>query len=339
MKVALKPHMTKSVAAGVFLLAGVTAVGPLAVLEPCVSLSPAERRALESGGVVSRALPANDRQVALFAATRIAADADTFVTATRAIADLKKSSFVVAIQRFSDPPKLADLDGLVPADRDINALAVCAIDDCSFKFTRNEIAAVVRTRTVSGTSRAVLEAAVRQVLFDRVTRYLSEGLGSLPPIENRGHARRWDETLAAMRAESPCLTQFPPLAAWLSGDPPGGHDIESFVYWSYENYGAGKPVILITHVAIFRPSADSAIVVGKQLFASRYMDGGIAMTALIAERATDAHYLVYLNRTSVDLLGGLLGGLKRSMLESRLENEGSFIIDKLRARLERSASE
>jgi len=124
--------MMKVVAAGVLLLAGVTAAGPLAVLEPCVSLAPAEQRALGNGAVVSRALPANDRQVALFAATRIDADAETFVTATRAIADLKKSSFVVANQRFSDPPKLADLDGLVPADRDINALGACAIDACSF---------------------------------------------------------------------------------------------------------------------------------------------------------------------------------------------------------------
>src|SRR5687767_12638534 len=100
----LEYHMTNSIAAGLLVLAGVTAAAPLTVLRPCVSLSLTDQRVLESGGVVSRALPAHDGQIAMFAATRVAADAETFVAATRAIADLNKSSFVVAIQRFSNPP-------------------------------------------------------------------------------------------------------------------------------------------------------------------------------------------------------------------------------------------
>ena len=74
---------------------------------------------------------------------------------------------------------------------------------------------------------------------------------------------------------------------------------------------------------------------GKQVFATRYMTGGLSLTAITTDTATGANYLVYLNRTGVDLLGGLFGSLKRSVLESRLKSEVPNIIQNLRVRLER----
>lgn len=65
------------------------------------------------------------------------------------------------------------------------------------------------------------------------------------------------------------------------------------------------------------------------------MTGGVSLTALTTDIATGANYLVYLNRTGVDLLGGFLGPLKRSLLESRLKSELPDTIRKLRVRLER----
>jgi hypothetical protein len=77
------------------------------------------------------------------------------------------------------------------------------------------------------------------------------------------------------------------------------------------------------------------IVVGKQIMATRYLDGGLAMTAITTD-SDGTRYLTYLNRSSVDLLGGLLGSVKRAVLESRLSGEVPEIITKLRTRLERS---
>jgi hypothetical protein len=153
------------------------------------------------------------------------------------------------------------------------------------------------------------------------------------PIANRGATHRLDETLAALQQASPCLLQAAPLAAWVRHhDAPG---VESFLYWSQEVYGPGKPVVLVTHVAIARPEPGQAIVIGKQIFASRYLDGALAMTA-IATDADGRRYLAYLNRSQVDLLGGLFGGLKRAILESRLSDELPVIVSKLKERLETS---
>lgn len=161
---------------------------------------------------------------------------------------------------------------------------------------------------------------------------MSAGLAALPPIANRSTSWRLDDVLSGLQAQSPHLLQVPPLGAWLRGRE--SDYIESFLYWSQEHYGSGKPVIAVTHLGILRDSR-GAVVVGKQIFASRYMNGALSLITLTTDQA-GAHYLVYLNRSTVDLLDGLFGAIARGMLESRLSSEVPEIILKLRDRLERS---
>ena len=317
----------------VLLFTAASAMDPMAIVEPSVTLSVADRDRLGRGELVSRVLPARKGQVAVFAATRIDAEPETLIAAARDIADLKKSRLVSAIGRFSDPPQLSDLDALTLEAHDRDVLAACEPGRCSFKLAAIEIEAIKRDRPgdVDGDR---ITMAVRRVMLQRVQAYLSAGLAALPPIENRPTPWRLYEVLAAAQAESPRLLQLPPLASWI-GDAPDRGSLESFVYWSKELFGSGKPVILITHVAIHRPAPGTAVVVGKQIFASRYLNGALSMSALTT---TDGgqRYLVYLNRSTVDVLGGLFGGIKRAMLESRLSGEMPELIARLRGRLERS---
>ena len=312
-------------------VAAVAVANPLAVITPCITLSADDARALGRGEVVSRMLPERDHQVGLFAVTRVTAAPAVLVDATRNIADMKKSTFVTAIRRFSSPPRLSDLDTLVLADRDVAALADCSVGACAFKLTAPEIQLLARLRREGGGTADALLRAFRRVLFERVTTYLRGGLGAVPPIANRQNAGALAATMAELEAHSQCIAQ-PGLSEWVRNG--AGSDVENFLYWSQELYRSGRPVILVTHVAIVEQGGH-ATVVGKQIFASRYMDGAIAMTAITTDEASGVRYLVYMNRSSVDLLGGLLGGLRRAVIESRLKGQVPDIIQRLRGRLER----
>jgi len=308
---------------------------PFGPVAPAVTLSTAQRAAVDRGEVLAFAVPGHRGQVAAFGATRVNVEPESLARAARDIAALKKSRFVEAIRRFSDPPLLSDLDELQLNGRDLQALAACEIGNCSFKLAAIEIETVKRLRDgdVNGER---LTAALRRVLFDRVIGYRAAGLAAVPPIVNRGKPWRLDEVFVALTAESPHLLQSPPFGAWMRDQPQRNGEIETFLYWSKEYYGAGKPVILITDIAIYQPSRDAVIVAGKQLFSNRYMNGALSLMAITTD-ARGAHYLIYLNRTTVDLLGGLFGGLKRAMLESHVADEMPEIIARLRARLERSS--
>jgi hypothetical protein len=48
----------------------------------------------------------------------------------------------------------------------------------------------------------------------------------------------------------------------------------------------------------------------------------------------EANYLVYVNRSQLDLLGGIFGFLKRSVLEGRIRRDTPKILRGLRDRLE-----
>jgi hypothetical protein len=99
----------------------------------------------------------------------------------------------------------------------------------------------------------------------------------------------------------------------------------------------GKAVVTATHVSIFRPppgpAVPAVIVAGKQIYASRYMNGELTLTMLFG--AGSPGYLVHVNRSHLDALGGRFGGLKRAVLETAIKSEAADVLARLRGRLER----
>jgi hypothetical protein len=110
---------------------------------------------------------------------------------------------------------------------------------------------------------------------------------------------------------------------------------DSFLYWSKEHYGRGKPVISVTQVHVVRPTGPSLpalVVIGQEIFASHYRDGSLG-TTFVLESAT-TRYLAYLNRSRLDRLDGMFGGLKRAIVERKLRSEVKDVIAGIRRRIE-----
>ena len=73
-------------------------------------------------------------------------------------------------------------------------------------------------------------------------------------------------------------------------------------------------------------------VTGTQLFATHYYYASLGLTYLVG--GEERRYLVYVNRTELDVLGGFFGSLKRAVLDSRLRRDVARLITGLRGRLE-----
>jgi hypothetical protein len=76
-----------------------------------------------------------------------------------------------------------------------------------------------------------------------------------------------------------------------------------------------------------------ALVASRQVYASHYMTGALATTAVFGARNGAPGYLTHLNRSRIDVLGGLLGPVARLVIERRLRAEAAVVIDGLRTRL------
>lgn len=246
---------------------------------------------------------------------------------------------MLAIRRFSDPPVLEDLEGLVLDRSDLDAIRRCRPGDCDIRLGGAEIQSLQDAAGAAGSrSEDAVQQEFRQVVLRRVNAYRSGGLAMLPPYaDRREYTHPQDAFEAILDASASLKACLPDVVARLRDYPraqlPGG---ESFFYWSKEQYGAGKRVVAVTHVEIVKPAREhpqEVIVLGKEIFATHYRNASLGTTAIVREPVGNARYLVYINRSHVDALGGLFGGLKRKLIEGRLKAETAGIIRHVRDRM------
>jgi hypothetical protein len=309
---------------------------PFAFLAPAVVISADDRHRLDRDEVIVRTLEADDRQAAVFVATRLRAAPEALVVWTRAIAELKRNEHILAIGRFSEPPVLEDLSRLVLDQRDIDDLRNCRPGSCGLKLTADEMAKVVAPAGARDAGDAV-QRAFRQVVLDRVRAYRAQGLAGLPALADSRRARRVADGLLALIDRSPYLLRLPAAVSWLQRYPEGDASADAFLYWSKEAYGSGKPVISVTHVGIFTPAPaprrPAVLVASKQLFATHYANASLGLMMVLGS-AGGPSYFGYLNRTELDVLGGLFGGMARIAIERRMARQVPTLVRELRARLE-----
>jgi hypothetical protein len=118
------------------------------------------------------------------------------------------------------------------------------------------------------------------------------------------------------------LKYLPRLRRHLLGYPNSSPErFTDFTYWSKELVRR-RPVVSITHVAI-APAVDQSpiayAVASKQIYAMHYYDASLGLTLLVpdATAAEPATYVVYVNRSRIDLFEGVFGGMIRRIVAGR----------------------
>jgi len=299
---------------------------PFDFFAPPLLLQDGDREKLAHGGTIVRVVPGSAHAIAVFSATAIEADGDRLFAWVRDIAALKRSDHVLAIGRFSTPPRLEDVAALTLDENDISEIRKCRPGRCSIKLADDEIETLQRAVQGGGGTHAI-EEAFRPIILRRAERYLTSGATA-------SSGAHFSELLK----QSPFLArQMPDVAEALDHWPHAPLPrAESFLYWSKERFGP-KPVVSVTHLLLLRGGdgpEPEALVVGRQVFATHYMDGSLSVTAIFRDPAGSTRYLAYLNRSDVDVLGGLLGGVVRRIVERRVRSEAPAALEMLRNRVQ-----
>jgi hypothetical protein len=306
---------------------------PFAFFEPSVTITPAERARLDSGDPVSRVLQGKGLEVGVLAAVPVSVDGDRLVAWERDIQDLKKSTYVAAIGRFSSPPRIEDLARLELDNGDVNAIRSCRPQNCELKLSAPEMKKLQQAEGKGGSE--AVQQEFRQIVLDRVKQYLANG--QIPPDDDHRQEVQPSERFIVLLDHMPFLTERTPQLAKELRDYPSSADpaIESFLYWSKERL-ARKAMISVTHVNIMRsrdPRLPDVLIVGRDVFSSHYIDASLSVTALMHGSANGTNYLVYVNRTEVDVLHGMFGGMVRHEIQNHMKNAGNVLMD-VRQRLQ-----
>ncbi len=307
-----------------------------AILRHWFNPKPAEIRTLSQGGVIARDLPASGSHISVLAACAVTISPDSFAAR---IASLGGASNAPSVSgRFSDTPVLKDLEDLTLDQGDIDRLRMCRVGDCRLNLGEAEIAAIRRSLegTPSGPSPET-QQTFRRILLERAQRYRAAGLAGLADYRDRDRPVSPAAVFERIVSQSPLLTsRLQDVATDLMKHPPGPTAAaESFLGWSRVIMN-GKAVIMITDYRVMRPApaADlpQVLIAAKQVYASRYMNGSLGLTMLFAGSGW-RQYLVHVDRSDLDVLGGAFTGLKRSLMEGRIKDEAMTALTRLRNRL------
>ncbi len=312
---------------------------PFAFFRPSVALRDRDRASLQQGTPFASIVEGDRHEAAVFSVVPVdrTVDADRLIAWIRNIAALKQSKYVLALRRFSTPPRLDDVAALSLDEGDLNDVKRCRPGKCGLKLSAAEIGELQRVIRSAGDGwKPAVQTTFRRMVLERVQTYSQKGQAALATYGDRQGAPSLESSFRGLVQRSAYLDgHVPKLAAYLteypSAPPPG---VESFLYWSKEKLGS-KAVVSATHVIVLKGNGGDpdVVVATKQVFATHYMDASLGVTALVSDRSTDRRYLAYLNRSELDVLGGFWGGLVRLVLERRLKSEAPAVLRQLSERL------
>jgi hypothetical protein len=296
---------------------------------------------LVRGRIVKKTLDAHDPDtVVAVGAVRVGVPREFLLEQIRDIVSFKKSEYVLEIGTFGTPPRPEDVATLSLSADDVDAIRRCRPDDCGIKLTAGMLERLEQDVDWTRPDRQARATTVfRQLLVERAVAYLAEGAAALGTYVDKPGAGEVAEDMSALLAATDLLTRHAPeLSRFFEHFPAEPDGTESFLYWSKEVFGL-KPVISVTHVVIHTTRLDGtplSFVASRGVYASHYFDGSLALTLAVeaADASTPAVYLVYVNRSRVDSLGGALGGLKRWIASRRVRDGMDDTLKGVRQRLE-----
>src|SRR5215213_3505664 len=297
-----------------------------------------EFAALERGEAVVKSLPTTDkREVAFCGVARLRGDPATLLAAFKESLTRSGNRVILGGGRVGTPPAPEDLQALSLDNDEVEDMKRCAVGDCKVKLSAAMIARL-RSEVDWAAPRygPAADRLFRTMLFDYVRDYLARGDAALIEYDDRAGAVRLRREQPALLGSLPYLNDSAPeFAAYLRGFPraelPG---VENVLHWSEVQVGL-KPIVLLTHTATYTRRHDDApqiLVATKQLYATHYFDSSLSLTLLTSAAVGEgqaATYLLYANRSRLDTLGGLFGGVRRRVIETQ-------VLDGLRAVLQQT---
>lgn len=313
-----------------------------AFLTDHLHISDSDLRRIARGEAVAHSLDTSDkREVASMGVVRIAVPAGEYARRLADIVNFKKHEAVLQIGTFDTPAVPADVAGLTIDESEARELRDCRLRDCDMQLPATAIDRLGGGINWSGPEVAEqVSRVLREALVSRVNAYRARGDSALLPyVDESDPVDAGQEFAALLDSDSGILEALPALTGYLrqypAGRRPEGRDI---IYWSKEKLGP-SPIVTVTHMAILRLPETSPVAyaaASKQIYGSRYFYSSLGLTLLLPDlsASSPATYVVYVNRSRIDALGGILGPIKRQIVRARARSGIADSLERMKKALE-----
>jgi hypothetical protein len=279
-------------------------------------------------------------EIFVFGAVYVKAAPEAYVKLSQDFDRLRSVSGVLAVSRFSSPPRLSDFNGFSLEKEDIEALKKCKPGDCDVQLPDRYIEDF--RKSVDWSSPQVAEQinkALREAGLERLVAYQHEGNRALGIYHDKQHPVDVSEQFKYMLSYSEALPRYLPdfngyLLTYPAGKPA---KTEDGFYWAKVKFGL-KPTLRVVHVTTSERDTSTGpvyVIAEKQLYASHYFQTALDLTFCVSDRPAQekGFYLIKAMGSEQAGLTGVKGSVVRKAAVSRstssLQNSLTAIKDAL----------
>ena len=280
--------------------------------------SAAQADAVERGEAVAKVLRTDRREIAIVGAVRIRGPRERLLDRYRDVSNLRKSEIVLQVGTFSRPPRVENLSGLTIEAYDLDAPRECVSGDCPVRLSTEMIARMrSAVKWTAPEARHQSAAAWRDILTDIANAYTTTGDAALPVYANKAEPLPVKNELDALYEQFGFLGSVAPEFLRYLREYPRVQlqHVEDTLYWSKYDLGI-RPVMGITHQAVYAPPGRPAVVAVKRIYAAHYIDGGLGVTTLTDDGA-GGFYMMIVDRIRTRSLTSFTRAIARSMVQDR----------------------
>ena len=307
---------------------------PFKFFQQYAGLDEGQISSIRNGKAVAKILESRTPdEVFVFGSVYVHSTPEKYLKLASDIDELRKLPSYLAIQKFSDPPKLSDLDGFTLETEDVKQLKNCEPSKCEVQLPTEAMDAFHQSVDWSGPDLAnQVNGLAQKMALEGLLKYIQGGNAALGTYRDKKHPAVVAGTFQSLLSRSQALPVYlPELDRYLLDYPEAkSENIESQFYWEKVNFGL-KPTLRVVQAIVYRGtrSTDPAYAIAvKQLYASHYFETALDLTVCIRDQEHPEHpgvYLITLKGSQQAGLTGLKGGIVRKVA-----------VDKTRSSLERA---
>ncbi len=285
---------------------------------------------LQSGRAVAKVVDSRTPdEVFVFGAVYVNASPESYIKLASDLDRLRKLPSYLAIQSFSNPPQLSDLNNFVLTEQDVKELKKCKVGQCEIQLPTEAIKDLQLSIDWSApdvTDR--VNRLAQRMALQALLNYMQGGNTALGAYRDKNHPAAVAETFGSLIGEAQALPVYlPEFNSYLLDYPKAKSDnVETGFYWEKVNFGL-KPTFRIVQRIIYKSPAGKAAayaVAEKQIYASHYFQTALDLTICVRDPQRSGFYLITLKGSIQAGLTGLKGSLVRKVA-----------VDKTRSSLER----
>jgi hypothetical protein len=281
-------------------------------------------------------------QILVFGAVHIDSTPAKYLKFASDIDALRKLPSYLAIQKFSNPPQLSDLNGFTLDEEDVKQLKDCRPGHCEIQLPAESMEEFQKSVNWSAPDVAdQVNRLARRMALDALLQYEKGGNAALGTYRDKNHPAAVAETFASLLSQSKGLPVYlPDLNNYLLEYPSAkSTNIQFEFYWEKVKFGL-KPTLRIVQAIIYRgavPTDPAYAVAIKQLYSSHYFESALDLTICLNDSGNSnrpGFFLITLKSSQQAGLTGLKGGIVRKVAVDRTRSSLERALASIKQKLE-----